>query len=302
MMATTHTPEPVTTDLNRFELVYEGPDVDAGTMSARELVEALSGMTHAFNTVAHERVTGDQYELRVSHIDHRSFHVIFEAIEFAKTNPSATTAIAASSAVILNAGTNTISGIYRIITDIGRMLEAKKRAKGERIAKLDAQFDDHDVKLIGPDEEFILLSKEQYELLLSQKLDKPLAQIVSPLTPRRINRFIMRRTENDLATVDAGEKEYFDFREVRVDQSREGTEITGTLNSLSKTNLKGTFHTATGFHVPYRYTGGNMAELLRGFSAREPLKVHGKIKYGSDGIPVWIDVREIDFLQSHFGE
>lgn len=295
-------PEQTATETDTFELVYEGPDVDTGTMSARELSDVLSGLTRAFSTVAYERELGDQYDLRVRDIEHRSFHLLFEAIAFAKANPAAATAISAGSAVVLNAVTNTVSGAYKLITDIAAMLEAKKKAKGERIARITAQFNDGEVRLLTPDGELIILTKEQYELLLSQRVDRQLAQIVSPLAPQRINRFVMRRKEVDLATVDAGQRDYFDYREVVEDQSREGTEIVGTLNSLTKTNLKGTFYTADGVHVPYRYTGGDINQLFRGFSAREPLRVRGKIRYGNDGVPVSIEVQDIDFLQRRIGE
>lgn len=301
-MPAVNVPEQTADETDRFELVYEGPDVDRGTMSARELAEVLSGMTRAFSTVAYERELGDKYDLRVRDIEHRSFHLLFEAIEFAKANPEAATAIVAGSALALQFVTTSVSGAYKIITDIGAMLEAKKQAKGERIARMPTEFNDGAVWLTTSDEELILLSKEQYELLLSQKIDRQLPQVVSPLAPQRINRFLMRRKEVDLATVDVGQRDYFDYREILEDQSREGTEIVGTLNSLTKTNLRGTFYTTDGIHVPYRYTGGDIAQLLRGFSAREPLKVRGKIKFGTDGVPISIDVQEIEFVQRRLGE
>jgi hypothetical protein len=107
----------------------------------------------------------------------------------------------------------------------------------------------------------------------------------------------MLRDQSELATVEAAQRDYFDYRETVEGQSREGTEITGTLNSLTKTSLRGTFYTSDGIHVPYKYTGGDIAQLLRGFSAREPLRVRGLIKYGDDGIPFYIDVHQIEFLQ-----
>jgi hypothetical protein len=80
----------------------------------------------------------------------------------------------------------------------------------------------------------------------------------------------------------------------------EGTEIIGTLNSLTKSNLRGTFYTVytvDGVHVPYKYPGGDTKQLLRGFSAREPLRVRGHVKYGSDGVPNFVEVQDIEFLQ-----
>lgn len=282
-----------------FELVYQGPNVDDGTMSARELIEVLNGLTRSFSTVAQELEVKDRYELRIRDIESNSVHLIFEAVAFAKANPAAATAIAAGATVIVSATTNTVSGAYKIITDIARTIDAKKRVKGDRIATLPTSFSDGEVTLKLPDD-LIVLTKEQYELLLSQKIDKQLSLIVSPLSPDRINSFQMRRSNEELVKVEAKQRDYFDYVEVKEEKSKEGKEIVGTLNSLTKTNLRGTFYTAEGVHVPYKYVGGNIAELMRAFSSREALKVHGRIKYGTDGIPKFVEVQAIEFLQGGF--
>jgi hypothetical protein len=73
--------------------------------------------------------------------------------------------------------------------------------------------------LTVPDE-LIVLTKEQYELLLSQRLDRSLAQIISPLAPKRIESFQMRRAEKELVTVDARQRDYFDSVEVNEEHNR----------------------------------------------------------------------------------
>ena len=117
-------------DAEIFELVYQGPDVNDGTMDARELADVLTGLTRAFSTVAYEADLGDRYQIRIKDIDSNSVHLIFEAIAFAKANPAAATAIAAGAAVLLNAATNVVSGAYRVVTDIAKMVDAKKTAEG----------------------------------------------------------------------------------------------------------------------------------------------------------------------------
>ena len=123
-----------------FELVYQGPEVDDGSMDARQLSEVLSGMTGAFSNVAYELDLGDRYELRVVEVEKNSFHIVFSAIEYAKANPVAFTAIATGAAVTLNAIKSTASGAYRIITDIAKYIDGKKRLKGARVATIPAQF------------------------------------------------------------------------------------------------------------------------------------------------------------------
>jgi hypothetical protein len=147
-----------------------------------------------------------------------------------------------------------------------------------------------------------VLTREQYEILLSRGVDRQLSQIVSPLEPKKIDRFEMRRSNAEMVTVEASQRDYFNYVEAVEEKSKEGTEIVGTLNSLNKTNLRGTFFTLGGVHVPYRYSGGDVAQLLRGFSTREPVRVHGQIKYGADGVPTFVDARIIEVLQSRLFE
>jgi hypothetical protein len=280
----------------RFELIYQGPDLQDGTMSARELAEVLTGVSRAFTTVACEADLGDRYQLRIRDVESNSFHIILEAIEYAKANPAPATAIIAGAAVAMQALSVTISGAYRVVTDIAKLIDAKKRARGKRIALLPTVFEDGQATITAPDD-VIVLTKEQYELLLTQRVDRHLSQIVSPLEPKKIDTFQMRHSNSELVIVEARQRDYFDYVEVTEEKSKEGTSIVGTLNSLSKNNLRGTFYTADGVHVPYRYVGGDVGQLFRGFTARELLKVHGRIKYGTDGVPRFVEVQDIEVFQ-----
>lgn len=282
-----------------FELVYQGPEVEDGTMSARQLVEVVTGLQKAFTTVAQDRDLSDRYELRIKDINHASVHLVFEAVGYAKANPPGAAVLVAAAGVGVNAITNVVQGIYRVVMDLASTIEAKRKAKGEPIARMSATFSDGDVQLLTPDGS-IALSKEQYELLLSKRLDRSLSQIVSPLQHGKVNSFQIRREDRDLVNVNASERDYFDYVEVVEERTREGTEIDGTLNSLTKSNLRGTFYTTDGVHVPYRYTGGDLQQLFSGFSSRESVRVKGRVKYGSDGIPTYVEVEDIEPLQRSF--
>jgi hypothetical protein len=279
-----------------FELVYIGPDLETGTMSARELTEVFTGITKGFSVIAHERDLGDQYELRVRDIEHQSFHLVFEAVAFAKANPVVAGVTVAGATLGWSAVKDTVSGIYRVVTDLAKAIDAKLTAKGESIGRLPAKFSDSGVIVEGPDGP-IELTKEQYELLLSRRMDKPLAQIVSPLAQNRVNKFELRRAKTPIASVELSQRDYFDYQEVNESETREGTEIVGTLNSFNKTNLRGTFHTVEGMHVPYRYSGGDVNKLLRGFAAKESILARGKVVYGGDGTPIRVDIQDLDFVQ-----
>ncbi len=295
-MAVENVAADINTDVESFEFIYEGPDVSQGSMNVRQVADVLNGVTRAFSTISHEHEYGDTYELRFRDVEHASFHLLFQAIAFAKANPAAASAIVAGAAIGLEALNKSVSGAYKVITDIGAMLNAKKKLKGQRVALTPAAFPNGEVQLETLDG-LVLLTKEQYELLLSRRVDRQLAQIVSPLQPNRVDSFEMRRSGQELASVDAVQRSFFDFQEVSEERSREGTELIGTLNSLTKTSLRGTFYTSDGVHVPYRYIGGDINLLLRGFASRELLRVRGRIKYGNDNIPTLVEVRDIELLQ-----
>jgi hypothetical protein len=94
----TETTEVVTQNMDVFELVYQGPDVNDGTINAKEL-EVLAGLTRTFTTIAFEKDLGNEYQLRFKDVESNSIHLIFEAVAFAKANPAAATAISAGAAV-----------------------------------------------------------------------------------------------------------------------------------------------------------------------------------------------------------
>lgn len=288
-------------ELDSFEFVYDGPDLGGGSMSAKELAEVLAGLTRAFSIVAHDNDLGDLYELRVKDVESGSFHILFEAIAFVKANPVASTAIAVASQTAWNVVKDTASGAYRVISDIAKAIDAKVALKGERLRTAQTTLTPSGVVLtlaVGS----ISLTKEQYELLLSGRIDKPLAQIVSPLAHDRVISFEMRSANAESTRVTSAQRDYFDYREMTEVMTKEGTEITGVLNSLTKTSRRGTFHTEDGVHVPYRYTGGDDGLLLRGFSSKEPVKVTGRIKYDAQGTPTSIEVDSIEALQRRFSQ
>lgn len=290
-----------TETIETFELVYDGPDVANGSMNARQLALAVSGVNRVFATTAQEHNLGGDYEVRVRDINHASFHLLCEAVALAK-QPEIAAAAVTGAVVLLGAVKNAIPNPKGIISDIGAMITAKKRLRGARIATLATEFAHGDVRLTVPEDSDskVVLTKEQYELLLSRRVDSSIADIVAPLAPAKVDRFEIRSGGAELASVLAAEKGYFYINGPAEDKGREGTEIIGAFNSLNKTSLRGTFHAVGGVHVPYKYSGGDMARLLRGFSSREPVRVFGKIRVGADGVPLSIDVHEIEFLQQDF--
>lgn len=285
------------TTVERFELVYTGPDVDDGSMDARQLADVLTGVTRAFTTIAYEEEFEDVFRLRVVDVESHSFHILFQAIELAKSNPGAAAAVASGAAVAWTAFKDTASGAYKVLKDIAACIDAKKKLKGAKVATAETKFEEHQVKLVLPDE-LILLTKEQYELLLSKKIDKPISQVISPLEPKRIDTFSVRHANTDLVKVEAIQREYFQYVEPTEEKVEDARELVGVLDSFTKSRLRGTFHTVEGVHVPYKYVGQDVPTLLRGFAAREPVRVFGRVKYSADGVPSFVEIQDVRVVQS----
>ena len=100
-------------------------------------------------------------------IDQASVHLVFEAVAYVKANPVVSGVLVAGAGVAVSAVSNTVSGAYKVITDIAAAIGAKRNLKGSRIATTPASFNDGEVVIESPDGP-IMLTKEQYELLLSR--------------------------------------------------------------------------------------------------------------------------------------
>lgn len=284
-------------DGDSFEFIYDGPDLAGGSMNTKSLSEVLAGLSKAFSVVAHDNDFGDRYELRVRDVESGSFHILFEALAYVKANPVSSAVLATMATTSWTVLKDSASGAYRVVTDIIKVVDAKLKLKGTAPNKVAAVLSDSGVVLELPDGS-VTLTKEQFELLLSRRIDKPLAQIVSPLAPDQVTSFEVRRAKESLVRVELNQRDYFDYQETTETVVREGTELIGRLNSLTKTSQRGTFYTADGVHVAYRYVGGDQTLLLRGFSTRNLVKVTGRIRYDAEGVPTSIDVQDIEPVQS----
>jgi hypothetical protein len=279
-----------------LEIIYQGPDVNDGSMDARQFSEALSGIADAFSTVANEINYDEQYKLRITSTQKGSFHILLSAIAYAQANPAPAVAIVTGASVSYNAVRDSISGLYRIIVDIITCITSKKKLQGRDIKDFPINNINNDIRIMLPTDT-IILSREQYDLLVSKRLDKPISQMVSPLAPQKIDLFSIKHSDSNVATVKSSEKDYFNCIKTSTESTENGIEITGTLNSLSKSNRRGTFYTLDGRHIPYRYDGNDDSMLMKGFSSQEPVIVRGSIKYDRGGSATSLEIKEISILQ-----
>lgn len=274
-----------------IELIFEGSRVDDGTAPVSYVLDALNGFARAFSKTAGRNPEARiNYELRLSRIQVGSFHLILSVYEWAKANPSlvepAVTGVVAVAA-----------GAYKTIKDLAAVINAKKQLKGADRSSIvvngtaifvqngDARFE---------------ISKDQAALIQSGAIDKDLDILTSPLSVGQVESLELKARKERLTKIEASERTYFVVREPDSMPNRQETWMIGSLNSLSKDRNRGTFYTAAGEHVSYKYSGQNQLQLFQAFAHKGVLRVHGAVSYNMEAEPVFIDIDQIELTQQDF--
>ena len=61
-----------------FNLRYQGPDVDDGSMSVEDIVPVLEGIASAYGRIAADTSAGVQHRLRITGVRHGSADILLE--------------------------------------------------------------------------------------------------------------------------------------------------------------------------------------------------------------------------------
>jgi hypothetical protein len=72
------------------------------------------------------------------------------------------------------------------------------------------------------------------------------------------------------------------------------------LNSFSKDKAKGTFHTVTGKHIPYKYVGNDTHQLFQAFEYDGVVRALADVRSDSDNNPCFMDIKAIEIKQQNF--
>jgi hypothetical protein len=234
---------------------YEGDDVNNGTMPVDEVITALQGFAGAYGKAANELMPSSVHELRVSAVNEGSFEVAIlawiGASQFKETLEA------------LNNAADGAKYIFGIVRDV---INGKKHIKSKPFT-VSVRGDNNTTLIINADGAALSLPPEAIKLLQSNLLDIDLGKIASPLSDGLVERAeITARDEHDLieAKIDSAEKSFF-APGSSFETSKEA-EISGTLISLNKETLRGTFKRNDGHKFPYRYIGENSDSFFSGFS------------------------------------
>jgi hypothetical protein len=282
------------TETTPIELVYDGEDVQGGILPVEYMIDALVGFSSAYAKVA-RRSFGEeiQHNIRVVGLKDGSARILIDVFEYVTKNPGSAT-------VFLTGATVVGGAAYRVVTDIGKYIAAKKHTKGKRPKRF-AFRAQGTVDVFNDSDEPIELTKEQFEFLESRLLDHDVEKMTAPLDNEKVDLFKLRRGRDDvLAEVNHSERPFFIGEERTVTTTKDDIWLEGTLNSFAKDKNRGTFYTLSGKHISYHYIGQDEQELLSAFAHKGVVRVQGRVSFDEDLEPIHIDIKRVERRQKGF--
>jgi len=279
-----------TNDRVPVELYYHGNDVENGSVPVEYMVDALVGFSGAYAKVARRFRSNDvMHRLRVTGLKEGSARILVEAYEWARQNPEL-------AALALTAATGVITGGWAVVKWIGETISAKTHMAGTSI-KNNIIANGPVILIQNATGQQMPVSKETIELLESGDIDAELDRLTAPLAPERVDEFVLKVANEPVADVKAQDRLYFVHTITSVTTTKDNIWMDGFLNSHSKTNNCGTFHTLDGKHIPYHYTGRDTQPLLRGYSYNGAVKVLCNVKFDGNMNPIFMTIYDVQLVQ-----
>lgn len=250
-------------DSLKIRIKYHGQEVDDGTMPLDDVVTALQGFAGAYGKAANELLPSSTHELRISAIDEGSFELVVLAwVSVSQMRPA------------LDTLRNLAEGAKYVFRIVKNVIDAKKHVKSKAF-EIVQKGDNNTLVIINADGASLQIPPEALKLLQQKVLDGDLNKLTSPLSEGLIDRAQITASDDSEALetdISVNEKGFFGAE--HLETSKEA-EITGTLVSLNKESLRGTFRRTDGRKIPYRFTGPNATSFYAGFSFRGMVRVSG---------------------------
>lgn len=246
-----------------IHLVYEGPDVDDGSMSIEDIVPVLQGFSSAYGKIAASDDPDSTHRLRITGVRRGSADIILEVWSFLGSNAAAIGA----AATVATVGYFIVKKIMGVIA---LKRHVKKRPYKESISATNS------IVVANADNVTIEVPLNIFELFKSGRLDPDINKMISPLEAGRIDSAKLSAHVPSGETIEekitANEREFFDTDEVISTTTRE-TWLVIKINSLTKTTNSGWAYLGDGSRVFYRYSGADPFKLYSLFSYAGPLRV-----------------------------
>jgi hypothetical protein len=280
-------------DNAQVELQYGGPEVEDGTMPVEDMVDALVGFSGAYDKIArHQQSPDTGHRIRVLGLRKGSAKIVVDIVEWVAKNPAA-------AGVLVTGGSLIATGAYKVLTDLAGVIRGKKALRGQRITN-NYTFNDNRVILQGGVE----LTPEQFHYLQTGELDSDLDRLTAPLGRDRIDQFELKADDKELVSVSREERAYLARQgepvislpgvRPKVTKTEYGVRLEGAFRSHNKRTNTGKFELRSGEIIRYRYRNSDIQPLLRAYASTGIVRVFGTVKFGPNGEPISVDIRDIE--------
>jgi hypothetical protein len=231
-------------------------------MPIEEVILALKGFAGAYGKVAENLLPSSSHELRISAVEKSSFDLAILAwIASSQGNETLS--------VLKTAG----SAAKYVFSIVAKIIDVKKHTKSKPY-QIAVEGSNNTTIIINNDGGKMEFPREALEILTSKLVDTDLARIASPLSDNLIINAELTATDEQgslEANIASTDKEYFVVPES--EETGNPAEISGTLVSLNKETLRGTFKRTDGLKIPYRYIGENPQGFWASFSHKGAVRV-----------------------------
>jgi hypothetical protein len=265
-----------------ISLIYDGKDVENGSMPLGEVIDALEGFSGAYGKVASLVDSARTHEIRVTAVKEGSFKVdlvVFWGLMVASEGPIKTIETVIGGAKY----------VYGLIADV---IKAKKHVRNEPYT-VSIPGSNNTVLLLNQTGGTLSIPLEALEILRSRLIDQDLKKIVSPLKENSIDTVQLKSGSEPDETISASDREY--FRVSSVTTSKEA-ELRGTLVSYNKDSRRGLFRLGD-LGVPYRYVGDAQEQILTDFSYTGTVEVRCIAHFDESLSPTLLEISKVKRIQ-----
>ena len=285
-------------DQTRIVLRYAGKDVSDGTIAVDDLLSALNGFSGAFYKLAERESLEIKQRIKVAGISKSSANIHLEIIQWGLSHPKLVTAGVGAAAYLGKKVADLV------IEKIAGVAKAKKHIQNSPYtADLTVTGNSNQVVIVNGLSARLPVDRDVYELLQQGTIDAELDKMASPLREDSIDAFEIKHEDASITDLhlDASDRPYFSRSKKEATTTAELT-MTGTMNTISKTNNSGVFISENGRRIRYRFTSEEkLAELYRQFAHLGPVRITCTAKLDENLDVISIDISNVEALQQNIG-
>jgi hypothetical protein len=286
-----------TVDQTKIVLRYTGSDVDDGSIGVDDLLSALNGFSSAFYRLAEREAPDSKQRIKVNGISKSSANIHLSIFDLAAAHPKLA---AAATGAVVYVGKKIADAVIEKIAGVAK---AKKHVQnGGYTTEVSVNGNSNQIVIINGVNARLPVDRDVFELLEQGTIDADLDKMSAPLREDAVESFEIKHeglTVPDLH-LDSSDRPYF-ARARREATTTAELKMTGTMNTISKTNNSGVFIADNGRRIRYRFTSEErLTELYHQFAHLGPVTITCIAKLDENLDVISIDISDVTPLQDQF--